>query len=48
MLSKEIQLEVNRGHASIEEFYTIKGRFSYRNSSVFVRIGGCDVGCHGC
>jgi hypothetical protein len=31
MLSKEIQLEVNKGHASIDGVYTIQG-VSYRNS----------------
>jgi hypothetical protein len=37
MLSKEIQLEVNKGAMLplMEELHN-KGRFSYRNSSVFL------------
>jgi organic radical activating enzyme len=48
MLSKEIQLEVNKGAMLplMEEFYTIQGEFS-RNCCLFCK-GGCDVGCHWC
>jgi organic radical activating enzyme len=46
MLSKEIQLEVNKGHASIDGVYTIQG--FHTGTAYFVRIGGCDVGCHWC
>jgi hypothetical protein len=39
MLSKEIQLEVNKGAMLplMEEFYTIQGRFSYRNCCLFCK-----------
>jgi hypothetical protein len=43
MLSKEIQLEVNKGAMLplMEEFYTIHSRrFSYGTAAYFVRIGG--------
>jgi len=33
----------------MEEFYTIQGEGYHKGSaSYFVRIGGCDVGCHWC
>ncbi|AEW85542.1 7-carboxy-7-deazaguanine synthase QueE [Flavobacterium columnare NBRC 100251 = ATCC 23463] len=51
MLSKEIQLAVNKGDMLplMEEFYTIQGEGAYTGTAAyFVRIGGCDVGCHWC
>jgi len=51
MLSKEVQLEVNKGAMLplMEEFYTIQGEgFHTGTPAYFVRIGGCDVGCHWC
>jgi organic radical activating enzyme len=50
MLSKEIQLEVNKGAMLplMEEFYTIQGEGFQGTAAYFVRIGGCDVGCHWC
>jgi organic radical activating enzyme len=51
MLSKEIQLEVNKGTMLplMEEFYTIQGEgFHTGTAAYFIRIGGCDVGCHWC
>ncbi|HWR94466.1 MAG TPA: 7-carboxy-7-deazaguanine synthase QueE [Flavobacterium sp.] len=51
MLSKEIQLEVNKGVKLplMEEFYTIQGEgFHTGTAAYFIRIGGCDVGCHWC
>ena len=51
MLSKEIQLEVNKGSMLplMEEFYTIQGEgFHSGTAAYFIRIGGCDVGCHWC
>ena len=51
MLSKEIQLEVNKGAMLplVEEFYTIQGeRYHTGTAAYFIRIGGCDVGCHWC
>ncbi|MGL2992376.1 7-carboxy-7-deazaguanine synthase QueE [Flavobacterium sp. TSSA_36] len=51
MLSKDIQLEVNKGTMLplMEEFYTIQGEgFHTGTAAYFIRIGGCDVGCHWC
>jgi 7-carboxy-7-deazaguanine synthase len=51
MLSKEIQSEVEKGTMLplMEEFYTIQGEgFHTGTAAYFVRIGGCDVGCHWC
>ncbi len=51
MLSKEIQLEVNKGAMLplMEEFYTIQGEGSHTGTAAyFIRIGGCDVGGHWC
>jgi len=51
MLSKEIQLEVNKGGMLplMEEFYTIQGEgYHTGTAAYFIRIGGCDVGCHWC
>ena len=51
MLSKEIQLEFNKGTLLplMEEFYTIQGEgFHTGTAAYFMRIGGCDVGCHWC
>lgn len=51
MLSKEIQIEVNKGAMLplMEEFYTIQGEGSHTGTAAyFIRIGGCDVGCHWC
>ena len=51
MLAKEIQLEVNKGAMLplMEEFYTIQGGgFHTGTAAYFIRIGGCDVGCHWC
>jgi 7-carboxy-7-deazaguanine synthase len=51
MLSKEIQIEVNKGKMLplMEEFYTIQGEgFHTGTAAYFIRIGGCDVGCHWC
>ena len=51
MLSKETQLAVDQGEMLplMEEFYTIQGEgFHTGTAAYFVRIGGCDVGCHWC
>lgn len=51
MLSKETQLAVDKGEMLplMEEFYTIQGEgFHAGTAAYFVRIGGCDVGCHWC
>ena len=51
MLNKEIQLAVDKGELLplMEEFYTIQGEgFHTGTAAYFIRIGGCDVGCHWC
>jgi len=51
MLSKEVQLEVNKGTMLplMEEFYTIQGEgYHTGTAAYFIRVGGCDVGCHWC
>lgn len=51
MLQKEIQLAVDKGEMLplMEEFYTIQGEgFHTGTAAYFIRIGGCDVGCHWC
>ena len=51
MLQKEIQIAVNKGEMLplMEEFYTIQGEGYHTGpAAYFIRIGGCDVGCHWC
>lgn len=51
MLSKEIQILVEKGEMLplMEEFYTIQGEgYHTGTAAYFIRIGGCDVGCHWC
>jgi len=51
MLKWEIQELVKKGEMLplMEEFYTIQGEgFHKGTAAYFVRIGGCDVGCHWC
>lgn len=51
MLQKEIQLAVDKGVMLplMEEFYTIQGEGYYTGTAAyFIRVGGCDVGCHWC
>tara|TARA_R100000306_G_scaffold17391_3_gene21384 strand:+ start:1791 stop:2420 length:630 start_codon:yes stop_codon:yes gene_type:complete len=50
-MQKEIQELVNKGEMLplMEEFYTIQGEgFHKGTAAYFIRIGGCDVGCHWC
>ncbi|MCM5661570.1 7-carboxy-7-deazaguanine synthase QueE [Galbibacter mesophilus] len=51
-MTKEAILErVNAGQMLplMEEFYTIQGEgFHKGTAAYFIRIGGCDVGCHWC
>ena len=43
------ELELGRMLPIMEEFYTIQGEgFNTGKSAYFIRIGGCDVGCHWC
>lgn len=51
MLEKNIQLAVDKGQMLplMEEFYTIQGEGCHTGTAAyFIRIGGCDVGCHWC
>ncbi|APY10336.1 7-carboxy-7-deazaguanine synthase QueE [Seonamhaeicola sp. S2-3] len=50
-MNEAIQKQVNKGEMLplMEEFYTIQGEgFHKGTAAYFVRIGGCDVGCHWC
>lgn len=51
MLEKQIKELVNKGEMLplMEQFYTIQGEGHHTGkASYFIRIGGCDVGCHWC
>lgn len=51
MKKNEIEALVAKGEMLplMEEFYTIQGEgFHKGTAAYFVRIGGCDVGCHWC
>lgn len=50
-MKQEIQEWVNKGTVLplMEEFYTIQGEgFHKGTAAYFIRVGGCDVGCHWC
>lgn len=50
-MKKEIELLVDKGEMLplMEEFYTIQGEgFHKGTAAYFIRLGGCDVGCHWC
>ena len=51
MIDKSTQELINKGKMLplMEEFYTIQGEgFHSGKAAYFIRIGGCDVGCHWC
>lgn len=51
MLTQEKHLLVKKGEMLplMEEFYTIQGEGYHKGTAAyFIRIGGCDVGCHWC
>ena len=51
MISEETNTLVEKGIMLplMEEFYTIQGEgFHKGTAAYFIRIGGCDVGCHWC
>lgn len=51
MLKTKLQIAVTEGIylPLMEEFYTIQGEgFHTGRAAYFIRIGGCDVGCHWC
>jgi organic radical activating enzyme len=50
-MKKEVQRLINKGEMLplMEEFYTIQGEGAHTGTAAyFIRIGGCDVGCHWC
>lgn len=50
-MQKNIQALVEKGHMLplMEEFYTIQGEGYHKGTAAyFIRLGGCDVGCHWC
>lgn len=50
-LSESEQLLLRRGELLpvMEHFYTLQGEGAYAGSAAyFIRLGGCDVGCHWC
>jgi organic radical activating enzyme len=51
MLLEKTKIAVENGEMLplMEEFYTIQGEGFYTGTAAyFIRIGGCDVGCHWC
>ncbi|MDC1162571.1 7-carboxy-7-deazaguanine synthase QueE [Tenacibaculum sp.] len=51
MIKKEVQDLIDKGEMLplMEEFYTIQGEGAHTGTAAyFIRIGGCDVGCHWC
>jgi organic radical activating enzyme len=51
MIKQETQRRIDLGELLplMEEFYTIQGEGYHKGTAAyFVRIGGCDVGCHWC
>lgn len=51
MKKEEIEKLVDKGEMLplMEEFYTIQGEgFHKGTAAYFIRVGGCDVGCHWC
>lgn len=50
-MKKEVQLLVDKGEMLplMEAFYTIQGEGYHKGTAAyFIRVGGCDVGCHWC
>ncbi len=50
-MKEEIKILVDKGEMLplMEEFYTIQGEGFYKGTAAyFIRVGGCDVGCHWC
>ena len=50
-MKKEIKSLIDKGEMLplMEEFYTVQGEgFHKGTAAYFIRIGGCDVGCHWC
>lgn len=50
-MDKRVQLLIDKGEMLplMEEFYTIQGEgYHTGTAAYFIRVGGCDVGCHWC
>ena len=44
-----LELQLHSSLPLMEEFYTIQGEgFNTGQAAYFIRLGGCDVGCHWC
>ncbi|MCX2720631.1 7-carboxy-7-deazaguanine synthase QueE [Lentiprolixibacter aurantiacus] len=51
MADKQVMAEVDKGRMLplMEAFYTIQGEGYHKGTAAyFIRVGGCDVGCHWC
>ena len=51
MLDKNTQTALHKGELLplMEAFYSLQGEGFYRGTAAyFIRLGGCDVGCHWC
>ncbi len=51
MLSSQTQIALRKGEILpvMEAFYTLQGEGFYKGAGAyFIRLGGCDVGCHWC
>lgn len=49
MTEKDLDLQNGLSLPIMEHFYTIQGEGRYTGTAAyFIRIGGCDVGCHWC
>ncbi|NER15253.1 4Fe-4S cluster-binding domain-containing protein [Leptobacterium flavescens] len=51
MIKEEVLALVDKGEMLplMEEFYTIQGEGYHKGTAAyFIRVGGCDVGCHWC
>lgn len=51
MMDEQKNVALKKGYELplMEEFYTIQGEGFYSgNAAYFIRLGGCDVGCHWC
>ncbi len=51
MISSDLKIQMDEGKMlpMMEAFYTIQGEGRYTGTpAYFIRVGGCDVGCHWC
>jgi organic radical activating enzyme len=47
-LTQEILLKEGKMLPVMEHFYTLQGEGAHTGKAYFIRLGGCDVGCHWC